>query len=37
MLARHKEEVFEWISARADDESEEEGEDTDQDAEMKDQ
>jgi hypothetical protein len=36
MLARHKEEVFQWISERADDHSEEEGEDADEDEEMKD-
>jgi hypothetical protein len=36
MLARHKEEVFQWISERADDDSEEEGEDADEDEEMKD-
>jgi hypothetical protein len=36
MLARHKEEVFQWISERADDVSEEEGEDADEDEEMKD-
>jgi len=35
MLDRHKDEVFKWISERAEEDSEE-GEDTDQDAEMKD-